>query len=64
MTQPQPAKSRRNRIAFPKTAPNGGRDLDLELHWRGRTFHSIGRPLWVLNGALAWVFNRPGRLDG
>jgi hypothetical protein len=52
------------RVGFPRTAPDGGRDLYLELHWRGRTFDSIGRPMWVLYGALAWLFDRPGRGNG
>lgn len=50
----------RLRLSLPRTAPDGRRDLDLEIRAFGRRYHSIGRPMWVLYGALAWLFNRHG----
>lgn len=45
------------RVSFPKTGPNRERDLDLLLPG----YHAIGQPRWVLYGALARLFGRPGR---
>lgn len=51
----------RVRVSFPRTNPNGRRDLDLLVTWRGRLYGGIGEPLPLIYGTIALMLNRPGR---